>query len=101
MARGYQINGESMIYVKGRSDSAIGTLTQLGLTVDPIEVSMEFRQLEVQVNAAGGVIPNDIQQLLAACMITMNLVHFDRSVLDVCLQESIGGSPAVGQMPHA
>ncbi len=102
MSRAYFINGESMIYVKGRSDSQIGTLSQLGLTdASPIEVNLEFRNLEVQVNAVGGQIPNDIQNMLAAATITMNLVHFDRSVLNVCLQESMAGAPAVGQMPHA
>ena len=31
MARDFHINGEAMVFVKGRSDSAIGSLSQLGL----------------------------------------------------------------------
>ena len=33
--------------------------------------------------------------------VTMNLIHVDRAVLDVCLQEAMGGAAAVGALVRA
>lgn len=104
MARAFFINGESMVSVKGNVNSNISSLSQLGLSDGPIRVTPDFRHRDVIVDATGPEIPNDIQCFLAAVNINMTLVHFDRSVLDYCMQESLAGmgtNNTVGQMPRA
>jgi hypothetical protein len=102
MARDFFINGETMVSVKGRSDSDISAITQLGLSDSQIRVTLDFRHLDLNVNAWGEM-PADVQWMLAGANISMTLVHFDRAVLDVCLMESMGGVPngAVGGMNRA
>lgn len=100
MARQFYINGESMILVKGASNTAIGTLSQLGLTSDPIQVSVEYRTLEIQVDAYGRV-PPEAQSMGMVARIQMNLVHFDVSVLNACIQATNANAPAVGALGHA
>lgn len=101
MARDYQINGATMVSVKGRSDSLIGSLTQLGLPFSPIRVSPTFAQKPITLDAWGGIVPNEIQAMLAAVTITMDLIHFDRTVIDLCMIESMGGAPAIGSTAAA
>lgn len=100
MARSYYVNGESMVLVKGRADSAIGTLTQLGLCSDSIEITINSTRKPIRVDAYGDE-PPESQFFGAGATVRMTLVHFDYSVLEVCLQESWGSSPAVGAMGHA
>ena len=91
MARDFFINGETMVSVKGNVDSAIASLSQLGLADSPIRVRLDFRHMDIQVDAWGGEIPADVQCKLGSAIITMTMVHFDRDVLDGCLRESMGG----------
>lgn len=100
MPRGFQINGESLVLVKGRADSAIGSLTQLGLSDADIDVDLEFMHEDIKVDAWGEA-PPELQFFLAAANITMTLVHFDPVVLDVCIAESMAGAPAVGSTARA
>lgn len=100
MARDFWINGETMVYVKGRSDSAIASLTELGLADSSIRITPNFRYDDIKVDA-WGEIPPEVQFMLSDVMITMTLVHFDRSVLATCLQLSQGGAPSEGQMARA
>lgn len=100
MARQYFVMGESMVLVKGRSDSAIGTLTQLGLCSESIRITIEQERKPIIVDAYGSK-PPESQFFGAMARIQMTLVHFDPAVLEVCLQESWGSSPAAGQLGHA
>ncbi len=100
MARQFYINGETMVLVKGRANSAIGTLSQLGLTQDPIQVMVEYRNLQIDVNAYGQVAP-EMQAMGMMARVTMNLVHFDPDVLEACVQEAVGGAPSWGTLAHA
>ena len=99
MARSYYIEGEAMVLVKGRSDSAIGTLTQLGLTSEPIRVTEEYKHLEIGVDAYGYV-PPEIQGMGMVARVDMTLVHFDAAILQACIAESLS-APAEGQLGHA
>lgn len=101
MARDFYINGETMVYVKGRSDSGIGTLQELGLSTGPVTVSFDFRHRDINVNAWGDEIPPEVQWMLAGANVSMNLVHYDPSILDICVMESMAGAPAIGQMRRA
>ena len=100
MARDFQINGECLVRVKSRSDSNIGSLSELGLAQDPITVSMEFSHRDIKVDAWGAP-PPEIQFMLGTVSVSMNLIHLDRDVLDTCIRLSMGGAAAVGQLPRA
>ncbi len=101
MARDFYINGETMVSVKGRADSEIGSIQQLGLSEDPIRVSLNFRHEDINVDAWGGRIPAEVQWFLSDAIITMNLIHIDRNILDVCFLESMGGATAIGSLRRA
>lgn len=105
MARDFYIPGQSLVLVKGNVNSSIAALSQLGLASDQIRVSFELRQLEIAVNAFGnldaGGVPAEIQNMLAACTISMNLVHVDAAVLQAAFNESLGaGAVTFGTMPR-
>lgn len=98
MARDFQVPGENMVYVKGPSGSAIGTLSELGLSSDQVRVTPNFRHKGIHVNAwGGGEVPADMQVYLADVTITMPLIHFDRPILDECIRLAMGGASAVGR----
>ena len=102
MARDFFINGETLVSVKGRADSAIGTLQELGLSDTHIRVTPDFRHHELFVDSWGEV-PVDVQFMGATVTIAMTLIHLDRDVLDACLIESMAGAGAggVGALPRA
>lgn len=100
MARGYFVMGEAMTYVKGRADSAIGTLVELGLTSDPIQIQIQTHRRNIRVDAFGDG-PPESQFFGAGATIAQTLVHFDKAILNTCLQEAWGSSPAFGTMGHA
>lgn len=100
MARAYYVNGETMILVKGRSDSSIGTLSQLGLCSEPIRIGINYDHLDIRVDAYGNS-PPEMQFMGAEATVDMTLVHFDNAVLQACVQESMGSTPAEGQLGHA
>jgi hypothetical protein len=100
MARGYVVNAESMIYVKGRSDSAIAALSELGLCTDSIQIQVTSNRKNIRVDAYGDS-PPEQQFFGAGANVSFTLVHFDKDVLDECLRLSWGGAPAVGAMGHA
>lgn len=100
MARDFFINAESLVYVKGNTSTNIASLTQFGLPSEPIRVSPQFKHRDIKVNAWGEA-PPEIQFMLAWVDIRMNLVHFDRAIMDTCITECMAGAPAIGQTPRA
>jgi hypothetical protein len=96
MARDFLINGESMVSVKGPQGSAIASISQLGLTVSPIRVTLDVRHRDINLDAWGGEIPADTQFMLAAASISMDLVHVDRDVLSACIKLGMAGAGGVG-----
>lgn len=100
MARDFFINGESLVYVKGRSDSGIGSLTELGLANAPIVITPIFHHKPINVNAWGDA-PAEMQFMLAEVRISITLIHFDSGVLDTCITESMAGAPSIGSLPRA
>lgn len=92
MSRDFFTSGECLVLVKGRSDSAIGGLTQLGLSQDPIQVRATFRHDDLIVDAQGSDVPVDVQGKLLEAQVTMNLIHVDPAVLEVCIAESTCGA---------
>lgn len=100
MSRDYFINGECMVYVKGNSSSSISTLTELGLSMDQVQIKPNFRHKPIKVDNWWECEP-EVQVQMQNVMISMTLVHFDPAVLDVVIQESMGGVAAPGVMPRA
>ncbi len=94
------VNGETLVLVKGRSDSPIANLAQLGLCDSPIELSPDFNHLDVIVDAWGRA-PADIQFMNATFGVRMTLVHFDPTVLAACVSLAMGGVQAFGQTARA
>ncbi len=100
MARNYYLNGETMLAVKGRSDSAIGTLTNLGLTDEAVKLTVDYKHLHIHVDAYGESAP-EIQSMGGSANVQATLVHFDPDVLMACVREGMGAAPAEGQLGHA
>lgn len=100
MARNYFVMGETMVAVKGRSDSTIAALSNLGLTSEQIRIGVEYKHLPIQVNAYGQV-PPESQGMGMLARVNMQLVHFDESVLNACIQEGLAGAPSIGTLGHA
>lgn len=90
MPRDFAIAGPCLVSVKGRSDSSIGSAVQLGLSDQQIHVNYVYRHKPLMAEAWGEV-PVDNQVFGSMCQLRMSLIHFNRTVLDVCLQESLGG----------
>ena len=91
MARGWYVNGETLVLVKGRSDSAIGSLSQLGLSPQPISVEPQYYHEDINVDAWGRA-PADVQFMLGTLNVRMTLVNVDMGVLAVCMALSQGGA---------
>lgn len=91
MARDFYINGESMVYVKGRSSGPLATLQELGLSVGPIRVVENIYHEPLNVDAWGRGTA-DVQTMLADATISMTLVHFDPTILRACIAESKAGA---------
>ena len=84
-----------MVYVKGPAGSNIAALSELGLASDQVRISPQFYQRPIRVENWGEAAPEN-QQMLASVRISMNLVHFDRDILDTCIQLALANpaSPA-------
>lgn len=100
MSRDFDIPGPALVLVKGRSDSAIGTIQELGLSDQVINVTLNFRHKDINVECWGDI-PPDVQFKLADIRISFSLIHFDRTILEACISESMGGAPAFGQLAGA
>lgn len=98
MARDYRIAGETLVIVKGGAHLVSGSVgrgiadgRELGLSADAIQLSPRFIHQDIKVDDFGPQIPADVMWNLADITIRMNLVHYDREVLDVVARESCGG----------
>lgn len=100
MARDFVVTGECLVKVKGAAGSLIGSLSELGLSDGPINVQVVPKFNRLKVNAWGDV-PPEIQSMLAECMVTMTLIHFDPVILDACVALSQGGASAAGTLARA
>ncbi len=101
MPRDFFVNGPCLVRVKGNVASGFSSLTELGLSEGDVVVTPNSRHRDINVNAWGPEIPADVQFFLADLHVTMTLVHFDRNVLDLVYNESVGGPALAGQMGRA
>lgn len=100
MSRAFFQSGETMVSVKGNATSSIASLSELGMVELPLSLSLDFRYLDIRVDAFGQV-PPELQFMLALANASMPFVHFDLTVLKECIRLSMGGAPAYGQLPRA
>lgn len=100
MARDYVISGETLVRVKGNPSSAIASLSELGLAEKEVRIVPRFIHQDVHTDDFGPEIPAEVLAMLADVTIRMTLVHYDKSILDTCLAESLGGGTP-GVMPGA
>jgi len=108
MGREYYINGESLVQVKvgghaaGMVDGtspipASSGIYELGLAAEDIRMQFNFKYIDQKYSEWGTDIPVDVMWNLSDVIISMNLIHFDSSVLDFCFAEAMGG--AIGPLP--
>lgn len=110
MASAIFVNGPTLVRVKyatGSSDSPARTLSELGLATDAIKIEINARWYDVQADdygnggPLGGDVPPEILIMPADAIITMNLIHFDRDVLDTCMVSLGGNGGTIGQLVAA
>lgn len=90
MARDFEINGPCMVAVKGPANTPIASLVTLGLTdKNPIRVSLNFKHDPIELNSWGDL-PVEVQSMLVDLTVTMNLVHFDQTLVNICQQCAMG-----------
>lgn len=97
MARQYHIHGETMVYVKGGAHlsllegSPMTSRTELGLSTEQIIITPSYKKKDMIIDNYGPDVPIDVVAYMSECTIEMSLVHFDASILNICLGESNGG----------
>lgn len=91
MARQFFVNGNTMIYANG---------VELGLAEGQVSITINPRQMDINVSTFWTAVPAEIQAMLADATIQMNLVNFDVGVLNTCELQSYGAS-SDGIMPVA
>ena len=104
--RDFQINGESLVRVKfgAHWTSGLATLSgvpqpsnpgvyELGLALDAVRIIPKYVHSDIFVDDYGPEVPAEVLANIAECQIRMNLVNYNKNVLDVCLSESLGGRP--------
>ena len=99
MARGFQVNGESLVRVKfGAHIPPLGgnaekgqQLYELGLASEGIQIQPTFNHYDVKIDDFGPNVPTEMLWMGADVTIAMTLIHFDLDVLEGCIAESMGG----------
>lgn len=95
MARDYVVNGECMVQVWGGAhlgeDQPVGMLSELGLASEGVEITAFFKHKDVLTDDFGPVVPAEVMTQLSEVRIKMSLIHYDLEVLNICLNESLGG----------
>jgi len=90
--RNYNINGETLLRVKGAANSSLGSLQELGLAVGPVRITFEFRHHDIIVDDFGPDIPAEVLWMLATANISTDLIHYDNDVLEDCIKQSMAGA---------
>lgn len=106
MPRTIYINGESMVQTLFPAGSTISGISQLGLTVDAIEVVLQVHSEPILVDAYGKGNPIDEQVFGGEATIMMNLVDFNPTALAECVRLSFpvfggAGTTAEGALGRA
>ena len=87
MARAIFVNGPTLVTANGN---------ELGLADAPITVSLTIDHEDVKADAWGNG-TFDVQFMSAEMTVSMNLIHFDRTVLDTCVANAMA-TANIGQL---
>lgn len=104
MGRGLQVPGATLLSCRGGehlSGFALGSLTELGLCIEPVRISPQFNYDDVKVDGFGPYVPIDTQWQLASVQIDCKLIHFDPDTLDAIVAESMAGGTMPGGLALA
>jgi hypothetical protein len=71
-----------------------GNLYDLGLAVKEVRVTQSFLHEDLNTDDYGKI-PVDVLWRGSTCNVNMTLIHYEPTVLDVCMSESMGGVNAV------
>lgn len=108
MSRSYQIAGETLVYVKFgahispsvsnivASGSARSNLCQFALASEYITVTPRFIHEDVKTDDFGPNIPAELMWMMGDVTIDIPAIHYDSTVLDICMAESMGGAYLTG-----
>mgnify|MGYP001589051062 CR=1 FL=1 len=96
MSMGFSINGPCLVKVKGRSNSLITSLSDLGLAESEIRVLPRMKHQGIKVDCTGSEVDVDEQWMFADALIKMKLVYFDREVMDNVMLMGMGQSAFTG-----
>lgn len=94
MGLDYQVYGETMVTLKGGAHLGSGLMAgpaDLGLSHEAVQVVPIFNFRDVKVDDFGPHVPADVQWMLSHVLIKTTLIWYDNDVLDVALNESMGG----------
>lgn len=102
--RSFQVNGETLVKVKGNGSladpnaSSLPKLWELGLTDEQgiVQIVPRWRNKQVFVDDFPEV-PIEQLWMLASVTIRMTLIHYDSEVLDGVLANSMGGGLIAGE----
>lgn len=93
MARGFVINGETLVAVAGNLVPLAGPIfVELGLAQDAVRVVPRFYHEDLYVDDFGPRVPAEVMHMLVDINVYMTLVHYDNAVLNACVRESMAGS---------
>jgi hypothetical protein len=90
MPRDFQINGETLVKVKGAVNTGIEDLSELGLAVNEVKVTPTYVHKDMIVDDFGPDVPPDVMFMIAFITVTMTLVHYDDDALETCVQLAMG-----------
>jgi len=94
----------SQIYTVVGPPQITGTTTgllELGLSIDPIVIAPKFTHRDLKTDDFGPDTPADVIWYLGTALVSMNLIHYDYSVLDFCIAESMGGLQSPNSGPRS
>lgn len=98
MGRAFYVYGENLVYVKGNGALAAipnqAQLHELGLSSEAIRITPKFNHVDFKCDDFADT-PPDVFYALAECRVDMTLIHYDPSVLERCMVESMGGGGIV------
>src|SRR6266487_845419 len=94
MTRSFTVNGECLVRVKGGQhlSGIMDSYTELGLAdKNAVKIIPKFYHHDIKVDDFGPYVPAEVLSYLAEVQIKMNLIHYDKDILDVCYGEALGG----------
>lgn len=88
--RDFQINGETLVKVKGPVGSDIADLTELGLASGPIRVMPKVVHQDIKIDDFGPETPAEVLVYVGEVAVYMTLIHFDNDALEECIRLAMG-----------